>query len=55
MDNKQRSIDRATFDQYAKTTKRSFAATQFLVSNYAYYRLTDVLSSLGSLIVTVLS
>jgi lactate permease len=31
----------------------SFAVTQFVVSNYGNYRLTDVLSSLVSLIVTV--
>ena len=32
----------------------SFAASQFVASNFLDYRLTDVLSSLGSLIVTVL-
>ena len=32
----------------------SFALSQFVASNYLDYRLTDVLSSLGSLIVTVL-
>jgi lactate permease len=31
----------------------SFAASQFVASNYLDYRLTDVLSSLGSLIVTI--